>query len=170
MAKRLVRYKRESGALVKIAETPVLEGGKVDIGWLPVVGLMGSAVIERGSNANGEYIKWADGTMICTSVINLTGLDVAPDHAVWSTYQYTSPVEFVGAKTFGIKPNYATDSTTNGLLNMPFIGFVGANTQIVMYNTGNTAQSVNPGVAVRGGGTLRIKSINFTVTVIGRWK
>ena len=66
MVKRLVRYKRESGALVKMAETPVLEGGKVDIGWLPVVGLMGSAIIERGNNANGEYIKWADGTMVCT--------------------------------------------------------------------------------------------------------
>ena len=66
MAKRLVRYKRENGQLVKIAETPVLENGKVDISWLPVVGTMGSAVIERGSNANGEYVKFADGTMICT--------------------------------------------------------------------------------------------------------
>ena len=59
------RYKRENGQLVKIAETPVLENGKVDISWLPVVGTMGSAVIERGSNANGEYVKFADGTMVC---------------------------------------------------------------------------------------------------------
>lgn len=66
MAKRLVRYKRENGQLIKIAETPVIENGKVDIGWLPVVGTMGSAVVERGSNANGEYVKFADGTMICT--------------------------------------------------------------------------------------------------------
>lgn len=65
MAKRLVRYKRENGQLVKIAETPVLENGKVDIGWLPVVGTMGAAVIESGSNANGSYIKFADGTMVC---------------------------------------------------------------------------------------------------------
>lgn len=65
MAKRLVRYRRENGALVKIAETPVIENGKVDIGWLPVVGTAGAAVMERGSNANGEYTKFADGTMIC---------------------------------------------------------------------------------------------------------
>lgn len=75
MAKRLVRYKRENGQLVKIAETPVLENGKVDISWLPVVGTMGSAVIERGSNANGEYIKWADGTMICTFNSGYLGSD-----------------------------------------------------------------------------------------------
>lgn len=41
---------------------------------LPVVGTVSNsagfpagAVIERGSNANGEYVKFADGTMICTS-------------------------------------------------------------------------------------------------------
>ena len=31
-------------------------------------GVPTGAVIERGSNANGEYVKFADGTMICTSV------------------------------------------------------------------------------------------------------
>ncbi|MBP7547578.1 MAG: hypothetical protein KA754_06490 [Corallincola sp.] len=32
-----------------------------------VVGpLSGGAIIERGANANGEYVKWADGTMMCT--------------------------------------------------------------------------------------------------------
>lgn len=66
MAKKVVRYKRINGALVKQFEVPPLIGGLVDIASLPVVGNMGAAIIERGSNANGEYIKWADGTMICT--------------------------------------------------------------------------------------------------------
>jgi hypothetical protein len=30
-------------------------------------GVPTGAIIERGSNANGEYVKYADGTMICTS-------------------------------------------------------------------------------------------------------
>lgn len=31
-----------------------------------VVGsLSGGAIIERGANSNGEYVKWADGTMLC---------------------------------------------------------------------------------------------------------
>jgi hypothetical protein len=29
-------------------------------------GVPTGAIIERGSNANGEYVKYADGTMICT--------------------------------------------------------------------------------------------------------
>jgi hypothetical protein len=36
---------------------PVSEAGGVPTG----------AVIERGSNANGEYVRWADGTQICTN-------------------------------------------------------------------------------------------------------
>ncbi|MGE9959178.1 hypothetical protein [Cloacibacillus porcorum] len=66
MAKKVVRYKRINGALVKQFEVPPLIGGLVDIASLPIVGTAGSAVIERGSNANGEYVKFADGTMICT--------------------------------------------------------------------------------------------------------
>ncbi len=31
-------------------------------------GVPTGAVIERGSNANGEYVRWADGTQICTVV------------------------------------------------------------------------------------------------------
>lgn len=66
MTKKVVRYKRINGALVKQFEVPPLIGGLVDIASLPIVGTAGSAVIERGSNANGEYTKFADGTMICT--------------------------------------------------------------------------------------------------------
>ena len=65
MTKKVVRYKRINGALVRQFESPALVDGLVDIGQLPVVGNMGAAVIERGSNTNGSYIKWADGTMVC---------------------------------------------------------------------------------------------------------
>ena len=65
MTKKVVRYKRINGALVKQFEVPPLIGGLVDIASLPIVGTMGSAVIESGSNANGSYIKFADGTMVC---------------------------------------------------------------------------------------------------------
>ena len=37
--------------------------------------LTSGAIIERGSNANGEYVKFADGTLICRNIdtINLNG-------------------------------------------------------------------------------------------------
>mgnify|MGYP001421815176 CR=1 FL=1 len=66
MPEKYLVQQRTAAGLETIAELPVLENGKVDISWLPVVGTMGSAIIERGSNANGEYVKFADGTMICT--------------------------------------------------------------------------------------------------------
>ena len=64
-AKKVVRYKNVNGALVRQFESPPLVDGLIDIAQLPVVGTMGSAVIESGSNANGSYIKFADGTMVC---------------------------------------------------------------------------------------------------------
>lgn len=63
MAKKLVRYKNVNGALVKQYEYPALIDGFVDISQMPIVGAMGSAVIESGENANGRWVKWADGTI-----------------------------------------------------------------------------------------------------------
>ncbi|MFN3937391.1 MAG: DUF2793 domain-containing protein [Gemmobacter sp.] len=36
------------------------------------------AVVERGSNANGEYVRWADGTQICTNGNNPIATNPAP--------------------------------------------------------------------------------------------
>lgn len=170
MAKKLVRYKNVNGTLVKQMESPMLVNGLVDISQLPVVGAMGAAIIERGSNANGEYVRWADGTQICVSEINLTGINIAPDHSIWNTSKYVSPASYHNIDTFLIKPITATDDTTSGLVMMPIVGFVASRGIISMYNTGNSSQSVHPGVAIRNGGTNYIKSICFTVTTIGRWK
>lgn len=59
--------------------------------------LASGAVIERGSNANGEYVKFADGTMICTYKATVT------DQAISSAYvglftgarSWTLPHEFI---------------------------------------------------------------------------
>jgi hypothetical protein len=39
-------------------------------------GVPTGAIIERGSNANGEYIKFADGTIICTQARDISGLNI----------------------------------------------------------------------------------------------
>lgn len=39
-------------------------------------GVPTGAIIERGSNANGEFVKYADGTQICTNVADFTDVDV----------------------------------------------------------------------------------------------
>lgn len=70
MADKYIVQRRTASGLETVAELPCLESGKVDLSWLPAVGSMGSAIIERGSNANGEYVRWADGTQACWGVFS----------------------------------------------------------------------------------------------------
>ena len=86
MSKKLVRYKNVNGVLVKQFESPALVNGLVDIGQLPVVGSMGAAVIERGSNANGSWVKWSDGTMICTGQVLVSFVGSDPYKIVSATF------------------------------------------------------------------------------------
>jgi hypothetical protein len=64
-------------------------------------GIPTGAIIERGSNANGEYVKFADGTMICTLKAN--GSDQAVTGSTGSMFQagselsWTYPMPFVAA-------------------------------------------------------------------------
>lgn len=67
--------------------------------WLPVytagniIGLMtGGAIIERGSNSNGNYTKYADGTMECW--IYLGDVSFAVGSSITLSWSY--PVSFVG--------------------------------------------------------------------------
>ncbi|MBB3980104.1 hypothetical protein GGQ64_005351 [Rhizobium azooxidifex] len=44
------------------------------------------AIVERGSNANGDYVKYADGTMICWFTLATTGnVDVATGALFWQS-------------------------------------------------------------------------------------
>jgi len=52
-----------------------------------VSGVPTGAVIERGANANGEYVKFADGTLICTT----SGRTLAYSTADLVTYTWTFP-------------------------------------------------------------------------------
>jgi hypothetical protein len=93
----------ENGAVTsaKIAPSAIV-GTVSQSGGVPT-----GAIIERGSNANGEFVKYADGTMICTHGISLLG--VAPGGGASTTnfasaYQatWTYPSAFVTApRSFG---------------------------------------------------------------------
>lgn len=68
-------------------------------------------LIERGSNANGEYVKFADGTLICTSS-NLA-FD-APSTAVGSVFAttnfvWTFPAAYIAAPV--VAPGLTNSST-----------------------------------------------------------
>lgn len=53
--------------------------------------------IERGSNANGEYVRFADGTQICTySAVGAAGPIMTAEGAIWRSteYAWTFPASF----------------------------------------------------------------------------
>lgn len=51
-------------------------------------GIPTGAIIERGSNANGEYVRFADGTQICRSLVRLTW--TASTNSAVATWTYPS--------------------------------------------------------------------------------
>jgi hypothetical protein len=47
-------------------------------------GVPTGAIIENGSNANGEFVKYADGTMICTGVVNIIPVANTPTNGTFT--------------------------------------------------------------------------------------
>jgi hypothetical protein len=72
-------------------------------------GVPTGAIIERGSNANGEYVKFADGTMICVNpkITEVNGATAGNYTATW-----TLPASFTDA-SYIVSANYSADSATN---------------------------------------------------------
>ena len=62
------------------------------------------AVIERGSNANGEYVRFADGTQICFGLVQ-------PDFATSGVETFDLPADFAGDKFGGVTGMNAGSTT-----------------------------------------------------------
>lgn len=165
-AKKVVRYKRINGALVRQFESPPLVDGLIDIAQLPVVGAMGAAIIESGENANGRWVKWADGTMICTHTYE--GVPYYADY-IFSTNKWVLPVVTVGtvykfvvgfdAKT-NDHPTYKSIYTS--------IGYQDVETYVWSTGTNSGAQLLAD--AIRTGGSYGVVSYTAYLVAIGRWK
>ncbi|APO81801.1 hypothetical protein [Pseudomonas putida] len=66
-------------------------------------GVPSGAIIERGSNANGEYTRWADGTQICTGVT--TEQPMATASTVAGLYYNATPIGGTFAAPFAAVPD-----------------------------------------------------------------
>ena len=70
------------------------------------------AIIERGSNVNGEYVKFADGTLICwyvTPLISPANMTVQGSYHVFGNW--TFPVQFAS----GTKPSVRVTGSHSGV-------------------------------------------------------
>ena len=91
MPSKYVLQQRGASGLENKAEIPALENGKIDMSWLPVVGESGAAIIARGSNANGEWVRWEDGTQVCW----IPTLTAQAENSVYVALVWTFPAAFL---------------------------------------------------------------------------
>jgi len=112
----------------------VSQSGKVPTG----------AIIERGSNSNGEYVRFADGTQICViSIADSTG-----------SYTWTYPAAFIAIPIIASQAIYSSDTT------FVLSGYSGLSASNAIIKTFNVSA---------GSITLRLTSIVLRILTIGRW-
>jgi len=113
-------------------------------------GIPTGAIIERGVNAYGEYVKYADGTLICTSGNSPQATGVIAANNVGTALTITMPASFVNTSYVALAsagPNSSNDHY--GITN-------------------NTPTAVNTvSVVIRNGATAQTFLIKFIA--IGRW-
>ena len=146
-----------SGAAVQASAEDTTAGRlmRADFGYGPG-NLLGSvsensgtptgAVIERGSNANGDYVRFADGTQICTGVLSAVGCTAAEGSLFASpSMAWDFPVSFESAPAL---------SGGGGSIGR-FMGFDSPTVSQVAYQVLSSVSDAT--------------SITPTATAIGRW-
>lgn len=81
-------------------------------------GVPTGAIIERGSNANGEYVRFADGTQICWNTRNFTGVSITnPNGSIYyasADVARSFPAAFASGTTPAVSIGCMITSTGNG--------------------------------------------------------
>ena len=143
--------KRGDSGLEALLRAVLLDSeNKIPAERLRIVGaLADGAIIEQGSNANGEYIRWANGTQICMGSFSVS----------WTTEQEFVELDLTYPAIF-IEQPYACSATygfcLNGAVSFPFSQF--ASTLHIV---------VSP---VRGSTFGNDTTSTFRYIAIGRWK
>ena len=118
---------------------------------IPTISTNGPSIYASGSNSNGYYVQFADGTMICrqnTATITIIG----GPYGGWyeQTLDWTFPVPFVGSPQV---PAPGFMRTVAGLAAFTWIGLISSSgTRFVANSLDNTTQGY------------------FLATATGRWK
>ena len=115
-------------------------------------GVPTGAIIERGSNANGEYVRYADGTQICTSTLLSAGSVNEPTGYAFRT----------GEIVWNFPAAFAKRPITSG------IEFAGVgNCWVARGDSGNESASTASYRIYRASGAYKTPSACFIA--IGRW-
>jgi hypothetical protein len=97
-------------------------------------GVPTGAIIERGSNANGDYVRFADGTQICWN-----NEIVTPVANTYTSYTWTFPAAFSVTPSITVSANSASAAVVNTQFSSPSATSAGIG--INRTNTTNTTLS-----------------------------
>lgn len=116
------------------------------------------SIIEAGSNANGEYVRFADGTQICWKKITQTGQDITTAFGQdYRTGNLLTGLQSYPVSFFGSPPSCNISVHTEGLTTKHSIGGTGdvANTPSTVYALHHSSVSN--------------RTIYVNIQAIGRW-
>ena len=136
-------------------------------------GVPTGAIIERDSNANGEYVRFADGTMICTQRLEL-GADFFNSYTVFG-YRYTGEDEdgVISGQGGNIPhpANFVAMSRRVGSMSMTsYIGESGADSRENLSRLYVGFSSSSNSWTIHGEGAFSpTKTFTTTLMAIGRW-
>lgn len=136
------------GRYTKIATSEVAdEAGRL---------LSDSVIVESGSNANGRWIKYADGTMECWAVLWTYGHLTTPSGSIFRTFSntWTFPQPFVDV------PAVFRDTVTGG----DYIWAISGN------NIENTANRLLLATFAAMSPVSRSNGVQVSLRAVGRWK
>lgn len=129
-------------------------------------GLPTGAVIERGANANGEYVRFADGTQICTRRVSVLGLSItSPAGSVFQATlgSFSFPASFVGAGADFV--GATVDGSDNSDIR-DHAGILKVRTGSGTLQTDWNDVSVWSGLSITG---LAGEITQISLTALGRW-
>jgi len=119
--------------------------------------LTGGAIIERGDNARGTYVKFADGTMICTTTATFAPMAVSTQQDITITF----PASFAAAKLDSVvyvaRNTSAGDKKAIGLLNYNGIWYDNIEQESFKLYTYSYHQALGD-------------SVYMSILLVGRWK
>lgn len=129
--------------------------------------VVSGAVIERGDNASGSYVKLADGTMM-TWGMQIINVNVLPGQGIsWDVYR--QPMPFVGQPSHKIEIAFmAGQNATGDVLYTQMQVYATSGRQVsVAMNTGNKPSQSHPSYTI---GPAAAASYFVYYQSMGRWK
>ena len=148
--------KRTAAGLEEVLRTLLLDSeNKVPAERLRIVGALDDgAIIESGSNANGDWVRFADGTQICTMRDVVTSEQNMTMGALFSF-----PASFVASPKLSANVTTFSSQSNSG-------AFI-----LEVANVSTTHYSIKMQIVVSGGDIIAPPNNNeFMAIAIGKWK